>query len=249
MNWINHNLSKRSHGVYCDFKVSLIPTHVEYVSFLDACAVRAEQIYRDNRRIYIGFSGGIDSEFVLNVFLRAGIPVVPVIISTPFNTLEVQRAKKYCGINNIELRVIEISCSLLVKKLYYKTLDVGLYTLIGGVPSLVHDYFGGVVVTGNQDPFDPVDPSKLEFCEYGHYEFGGAVVNFFDDLPVIYSMIKEIDVSLHTSAAKAKLYNLPERSKVRYDTRLHIIDSRLRPAEFKYKYEIKREEFLRVYTS
>ena len=49
-------------------------------NYLEECLEVAEYVY-DNKlgKLHLMYSGGVDSEFVLNVFLSIGIDVVPVI--------------------------------------------------------------------------------------------------------------------------------------------------------------------------
>ena len=56
-----------------------------------------------SKPIYIGFSGGIDSEVVINSFIKNNIPFKVLIVefSNDLNKHDIDFAKEYCNNNNI----------------------------------------------------------------------------------------------------------------------------------------------------
>lgn len=248
MSWIEHNLNGRDFNKTYDFKVTINTFPVNYTSLEDACIKRAKKIYCDHKRLYLSYSGGLDSEYVLKIFNKAGVPIIPVIISTEFNKEEVEYAIKYCKNNNIDYRLIELPAEKFIEKLYYKTYAKGLYTLLGGVPDLVHDYFGGTVITGSPSFSCDEDPNMLEICEYELYEHGGNVINFMFDPEILCAIAIELDPKVSTQEAKIKMYGLEPRSKMRWNTEFFFINNKLRPFNFNYRYMIDREEFINKFT-
>ena len=248
MMWFKHNLNKRSHGNVFDFNIEFFGQSFECLSFKEACIRRAKQIGKEYKRLYLSYSGGMDSEFVLSVFIEAGIPIIPVAISTSFNQEELSWAKKYSSSNGISLTIIDIPDKEFIEKAYYKTYDKGLYSLLGAVPDIVHDYYGGVVITGNPTFFDLYNPKIMEIAEYEFYEFNGNVINFFCDLPIMYSMAIETDISVSTQQAKSKLYNLKYRDKLKYSEKFYAIHNRLRPFDFNYKKVMYTNDFIKIFS-
>lgn len=248
MNWIKHNLNNRDYNNTYDFNSIINPCLVNYTSLEDACVKRAKKIYHDNRRLYLSYSGGLDSEYVLKIFNKAGISITPVIVSTEFNQQEVKYAIKYCKNNNIDYRIIELEAEKFVEKLYYKTYAKGLYTLLGGVPDLVHDYYGGVVITGSPSFSCDENPNMLEICEYELYEHGGNVINFMDDPEILFATAINIDPNISTQDSKIKMYGLEPRIKMRWSNDFFAINNKLRPFNFKYRCMINREEFINKFT-
>ena len=67
-----------------------------------------EQFFAENSRAVLGFSGGVDSAFLLWAGVRAGAEVVPCFVKTPFQPrFELEDARRLCRELNAKLEVIE----------------------------------------------------------------------------------------------------------------------------------------------
>lgn len=78
--------------------------------FVEACKT-AEEIYDlKEGPLHVMYSGGVDSEHALSVFLHLGMNVTPVIVKLlpDFNDHDISYALKFCESKNIKPRIIEI---------------------------------------------------------------------------------------------------------------------------------------------
>ena len=79
--------------------------------FVESCQA-AEEIYNlKEGNLHIMYSGGIDSEYALSIFLHLGIPVTPVIIKLlpDYNNHDIEYALKFCQKKNIKPIIIDIN--------------------------------------------------------------------------------------------------------------------------------------------
>lgn len=241
-NWISHNLSQRTKNNKLPFKVQFNFQPFSPSSFKEESEKVCEDLYHkygDN--LFLAFSGGSDSEYILNTFLRLGIPITPVIVSCPFNQTDIIPAFSYCKNNNIVPIVISYGDEYLEiskDKIYNK----GLLSPIGLTPLLVYDHvkhLGGKVISGQGEPLPITNrnsstdiSSKIQM-----YEFEFYMDIYAEDQPapfycynqnIFYSYIKEIDKSLDLQYAKCLLYNVLPRKKTYWLESIYksIIDNR-----------------------
>lgn len=103
-------------GTSWKFEIDKLPSHFDNY-FIESCHA-AQEIYdlRDGP-LHVLYSGGIDSEYTLNVFLSMGIPVVPVIVRLlpNYNDHDTEYAFKFCQTKNIKPFVINIDFDNFVK--------------------------------------------------------------------------------------------------------------------------------------
>ena len=74
---------------------------VATMSFQDAADDAAIKFSKLHSNIYIGLSGGADSEFVADVFLRNNIPFTAIVATTP-HSLEYLFALEWCNRKKVE---------------------------------------------------------------------------------------------------------------------------------------------------
>lgn len=80
-----------------------------------------------NKPIYIGFSGGIDSEVIINSFIKNKIPftVLMVEFENELNKHDIFWAKKYCEDNNLPYKIVKLDIEKFVTKDINKYLNQG----------------------------------------------------------------------------------------------------------------------------
>jgi len=105
------------------FSVKLNPTSLakEDINFTQASDNVAKELYQTYGKIYVAMSGGIDSEYVANTFLRNKIHFQPIIFKAEdLNELDVWWAIEWCKANNREPIIIKQSikqfCDGLIKQ-------------------------------------------------------------------------------------------------------------------------------------
>lgn len=65
--------------------------------------------FKENRRAALGFSGGVDSAYLLWAGLQAGAQIQPYFIQTPFQpAFELEDARKLTGHLGVALKIIEL---------------------------------------------------------------------------------------------------------------------------------------------
>lgn len=233
-NWFTTNLKERNTKI-CDFNIEINPYEFESKGFYYDCVDAANDIANRYDNLYVSYSGGLDSEFVLNTFIESKIPITPVLVKTSFNKEEYEYALKYCKSRNIKYDVLEFTSSDLIRKLHKKVHKRNLHALLGGLPILVDDYVktnNGYLLTGYGDPFDirdgtlhqmehyPNSPisQTLHISEWDYYleQYDSDNPNAFFtyNISVFYSMISEVDYNIPFQQAKAKLYGLEDRQKM-----------------------------------
>lgn len=109
---VTKNNYYRPHGHNESFTIDIDPAKRIPNSFGKELVANAQEIY-DLRQgpVYVLYSGGIDSELVMEVFLSLKMKVVPVItrLLPNYNSNDLEYAFKYCKYRNIDPLVIDIN--------------------------------------------------------------------------------------------------------------------------------------------
>ena len=109
-NWLVTNIKSRLQDSFLEFDVSITNYPYSVVSFETACNNVAKKIQNLNKPIYIGYSGGADSEFVVRLFNTLNIPFTSITVKGPGNFYEYEYASYlYKELPEINKHIIEIS--------------------------------------------------------------------------------------------------------------------------------------------
>jgi len=234
--WFTTNLNERSINNLIDFEITIKPYEFIDKGFHKNCELLAIQLYEKYDNLHLCYSGGSDSEFVLKTFTNLGLKITPVIILTPYNHRESAYAFKYCKENDIKFEILKYNSEDAIFEMKKKSLDIGFYSLLGGMPMMICDYVnavGGKLLTGYGDPFSIIPgivtddniSSTLEFSEWDYYldaYDNSHPSGFFTySLPVFYSLINEMQYDVQMSKAKCDLYGIESRIKMFYDKELY----------------------------
>lgn len=251
--WFLSTLENRKITHDCNFDFDIYPYFFEGKSFIDSSKQQAREMMEKYDKIYLSYSGGLDSEFILKIFNDQKLPIIPVLIETPFNTEEVLWAKKYCSTRKIKLEIISLTSEEFINKLKTRSLIKGLPVLLGGLPNIVSDYVsgrGGYLLTGHGDPFGYEKETLLEFCEWDYYlnvynqKHPGSFLNY--SLEVLYSFVKEFDNTIDIQQAKAKLYGLEMRPKLHWSEEFHALQKETMNVDgFSIRKYVYKDEFLK----
>jgi len=130
----------------------------------------ARQIYRDadGDTIYISYSGGIDSEFIVYAFLEAGVPFEAIIsrFKDGLNEYDYNYAEKFCRNHNVKLNVFDVDIK---KFLETEMMDYAIATKVCSpqFPFHMHlwDAFDGFIVAGHELQFRRIAPGKDFFLK------------------------------------------------------------------------------------
>jgi hypothetical protein len=245
--FIQTNLSARCLAAE-QFKVWFSPTEFTSASLHQNAERVAHKLAANGKSLFVAFSGGLDSEFILRTFISAGIDITPIIVDSPFNQTEVAHAYEMCAENNIIPAVISYTSKpQFVSDLYSIARRYNVGSLIGCVTMLAARYAilnDGDILTGHGDPFtmnttyatvrtvDPTPiPKLLKFSDYDYYvetflpELTGSF--FTADAGIFYSFLSEVNHQLPYEEAKADLYGIELRSKKSWDVDFYRLNMQL----------------------
>lgn len=229
-NWFNDNLNERLKNPLLDYRVILNPYQFKESNFIDSCANTAKLISSSyDKKIYIGLSGGMDSEFVCRIFLENNIDFIPVIATFHDNSLESSYAFRFCKKHKLNPMIIEISEKDLVELFYhniYKKLNgVGIYAIASLKCGLVVEQLNGVWIQADHiyggDGIEKINQSSLYSAEWDSYNSvlcpNLISIEFFKYTPeLLFSSVVEIDDEELTWAEfKEKKFNCAFRPKLR----------------------------------
>lgn len=222
-NWITTSLSRRSPQNLCDFTVTINPYPFEDRSFRENSVRVAKELCDLHKKIFVLYSGGLDSEYVASVFLNNKLPFTPLIITTPFNTEEIRRVVDFIlrggGVMPYFLKYGPEFLPRLKEISYAKGYQLSILSILPDICDLVSD-MGGCLVLGTGEAANHAPEGDDPFVVFGEYEFfvdhhpGNHVGSFYTyDLALHYSYAKEIDTQADLQTAKHQLYGVPNRPK------------------------------------
>jgi len=221
-NWITSNIRDRLVDPACDFKLFVRPETPRYVNFDAAVKEVVYEITSIGKPIFVGYSGGMDSEYVIRAFMRYGIPFKPITIETTGNQEELSYAKEFYKHNDIEPIIIKVPEIDMVKQ-YYHTI---VKKLNGRGQNSTANVIAGAYVKDRGGVFvmaeHLIDDGRIAANEWDYYNDGlfgeGNTVHFFNYTPEICcSIIRKLNFRKPIQEAKSELYNLTLRPKFNYE--------------------------------
>ena len=125
----------------------------------------AKEIYSQHKNIYVAMSGGCDSEFVADSFLKAGVPFTPIMLTCEhFLDIHKWYVDHWCAKNNQTLKVLDIPFDMLMSVAKKKAHKIKVTNGLAVASSIVGDYVkkqGGFLVTGAMPAYWPDPKLKL----------------------------------------------------------------------------------------
>ena len=235
--WISHNLHEKLKDKSLPFKMEWHPYPFKVMKFHEAANYTANLIHQKYNKIYIAYSGGADSEYILKCFTWNNIPIKPIIIITPANKEEGYLALKKCK----ELHITPVVITLTEEDMIdiYQRKVVGMLNgdSITCVTCIVaanyvkeHD---GIMLTGDHLFDDATGAIMADVWNYYNDIFypNSTIIFFNYTLELFYSMLVETsDIGFNES--KYVLYDIPKRDKIKYqysiecERRLKLINRR-----------------------
>ena len=161
-----------------DFKLSTLPRVENYYA---ESVLAAEEIYSIKEgAVHIMYSGGLDSEFVLSVFLELGMDVTPVIIRMgDYNAHDIKYAVDFCQAKNIVPKIVDFDFDKFVTS--EKILDIALesHSMIYQRPvtAYVASQLDGTILLGDGEPYIRLDNTTNTWnLEVDEHDF--AICNY-----------------------------------------------------------------------
>ena len=150
--------------------------------YIEACRA-AEEIYNLKQgKLYLMYSGGVDSEYALNVFLSLGMDVTPVVVrmNPYYNAHDFKYASDFCDSKNITPVIIDIDLKEFITS--GKILDIAK-----SMRSSVYQYsttahaiskLDGTIICGDGEPYIN---NQNGVWSVTVYEYDYALVNYYKD--------------------------------------------------------------------
>jgi hypothetical protein len=228
-NWYCGSLQGRFENPFSDCTIEINPYSFQKVEFSEAVKNSAKQISEDYSNLYLGLSGGLDSEYALRIFHKLGIPIIPV-IGSYCNEEETFYAYNVCKELNIEPVVININEKefedCYYNEIFLKLNGIGLNTTqVYFVAEYVKNN-NGVLVTADHIIGDGDEIISKDACAYAN-EWDFYISSLFPDLvnvdlfmytpQCVYSMIphKDEHFTWTWNYYKSQLYNIEYRKKIK----------------------------------
>lgn len=162
------------------FKLRINTKEVKLLPFKEAANYTATSISLTYPKVHIAMSGGIDSEFVANVFYSGQYRFTPVIVLLDENTEESKHAIKWCEDRKIVPLIFDHRnrSEQFIKELIRISYENKFPGVTGSLVNYIAENIDGSVVTGdgdlNLDPFTLQGLSLFESDYYIAYQFKGS---------------------------------------------------------------------------
>ena len=148
--------------------------------FIESCNAAKEVYDLKQGKLHILYSGGVDSEYALSVFLSLGIDITPVIINLNpnYNDFDIKYATDFCDKKNITPLIINLNFDQFVKS--GKFLEVSkicrseLYHR--AATAYVSETLDGTVLHGEGEPYIKKNNDGWDIEIYEH---DCAIWNYF----------------------------------------------------------------------
>ena len=175
----------RTSGSGKDFKAEIDPPKNKDANFHTTCLEISEQVYQSRQgKLYLMYSGGVDSEYVLNLFLSLGIEIIPVIIKLKphYNEHDVKYAFDFCQSKNLKPIIIDLDFDNFVKSGQIvdiaREFKIGAYQLPTTFSCL--NQLDGSVVMGSHGPPHMTLDQKSNIWMVDEIEPLHTVLNYFE---------------------------------------------------------------------
>ena len=225
-NWISTTLDLTPYNPYQDFQIFIDIPDYKKLSFTDATNYTCKLIASRYSNLYIAFSGGLDSEYIVRAFHKLNIPLIPVVV--PFsNEKESSYALKVCKELNLTPVVVGtdeeqfFKCFLEQVLLKYNS---PAYNVTQQILALEYvNSVGGTLILGNNMILDGdsiiTNDRYLDTNEWDFYATNSldsqAAVNFFLYTPEIAYSIMPNTEGISWNSYKTKLYSVTYREKLK----------------------------------
>jgi hypothetical protein len=224
-NWLTHNLYERIDNKNSNFNTTIDVKSYRPINFEQASQEVCEKLYSINNNIYIGLSGGLDSEYVFKLFYNLKIPFTPIIVYGSCYKYESDYAFEICKQHNIEPKVINIEEKDIIFKHKSQIYDMlNSPKGVGTIPTiLITEYAkenNGIYVKGEHIVGDIDNKVSTELNEWDFYNdviCNGYTYDFFLYTPeIVYSMVSEM-LKYHDKSSqefKCELFDIQYRDKI-----------------------------------
>jgi hypothetical protein len=230
-NWFHTNLRQRFVDKSADLKFIINPYRFKSISFDEATDFTCQQLGDLNKKIFVAFSGGYDSEYVVRSLHKNSINFVPIIVKCG-HTHELEYAYETCEELRLEPIILEISekyfLDFFEEHIINKFDSVGYNSVYNMVAAdYVSKIDNSVLISGNHfltgDGIDFIQDAEIflgyDWDFYVDYFLEKPInINFFTyNIEMVYSVIPDSQsTGMIWAIFKHKKFNLKLRNKMRY---------------------------------
>ena len=161
MNFLDNDYMTSS-GQGDTWTVQINPPRRPVKSYYEEACIAAEMIWEQKQgKLHLTYSGGLDSEYVLSVFLSLGMDIQPVLMnlksddgSVVYNHHEIKYAYKFCESWNIKPTIIDLNFDEFVRSGQMLSIAEPIRTCTVMMPASLWlvAQIDGTVLTGNDPP-------------------------------------------------------------------------------------------------
>ena len=173
----------QSYGNGSNFKIEIDKLPTNFNNYFKESCKSAEEIYSLKQgNLNLLYSGGVDSEYTLNVFLHLNIPITPVIVklNSEYNSHDLKYALDFCESKNLKPIIIDIDYEKFVNN--GTMFDLSM-TMKSSVPHYSTIAYGvskldGTILLGDGEPYISLNQETMTW-DIVIYEYDYAMINYF----------------------------------------------------------------------
>ncbi len=183
-----YNNYLKSHGHGDSFRVDIGPATRPIKSYYEETLLTVENIYNScNEKLYLLYSGGMDSEYVFSILLQLGIKFTPVIIklNPNYNNHDLKYAFDFCESKGVTPQIIDINFDKFVESGLIVDIARSIKSSGYQIPATMYaaSKLDGFILLGNDPPYMKLNQLtntwQLEELELIH-----SILNYFKQYPV-----------------------------------------------------------------
>jgi len=225
--WFDTNLRQRFVDKSVDLSYIINPYRFKSMSFDEATNFTCQQLSDMNKQIFVSFSGGYDSEYVLKSLRNNSIDAIPLIVECGI-TEEIKYAYEVCKELRLDPILIKISendfLNFVEENIVNKFDGIGYNSAYGMLAAeYVSKIDNSILVSGNHflgDGFELITDEEIfvahDWDFYVDYFLPTPInINFFiHNMEIVYSAIPSENITW--GMFKHKKFKLKVRDKMRY---------------------------------
>jgi hypothetical protein len=171
----NNYLRGYGHGE--NWRVEIDPPSRLIKSYYEEIVLAAELIWSQRQGpLYLMYSGGLDSEYVLSVFLKLGMEITPVILrmNNDYNAHDIEYAFWYCEEHNLKPTVVDLDFDKFVDSGELIRIAESVECAVFQLPASMWlaSQLDGTVITGDGNPHLKLNKSNnLWYIDEEEYHY------------------------------------------------------------------------------
>lgn len=253
--YVTSNIAKRLTDRQIDFKTTIHFGPCQHLDFHQAADYTAHRL--PDKKKFVAFSGGADSEYVVRTLKRNNIEFTPVIVHCKRNNLETLNALRVCQELQLKPDIIEVSEIQLfrtfVGTIYYLLNGIGINSTPCYIAAKHATERQGILITGDHHMDDHRNTTGIGMIEIAEWEFyndallpGSTIIFYSHTLELLRALACYTDPCFDEFKC-SKIYNIRDRLVTGYCYSPQIrkfLDSIERKSPKWIDYPMSKQEFI-----